>query len=64
MKGFQFLIFVILTFCCWGLYGPLLHVGQGIMGGGEGKSMLLAVLGRLGRSESFSRSSSTVSLPT
>ena len=40
MKGFQFLIFVILTFCCWGLYGPLLHVGQGIMGGGEGKSML------------------------
>lgn len=40
MKGFQFLIFVILTFCCWGLYGPLLHVGQGIMGGGEGKAML------------------------
>ena len=40
MKGFQFLIFVILTFCCWGLYGPLLHVGQEIMGGGEGKSML------------------------
>jgi gas vesicle protein len=40
MKGFQFLIFVILTFCAWGLYGPLLHVGQGIMGGGEGKSML------------------------
>ena len=41
MKGFQFLIFVILTFCCWGLYGPLLHVGQGIMGGGGGaKSML------------------------
>lgn len=40
MKGFQFLIFVILTFICWGLYGPVLHVGQGIMGGGEGKSML------------------------
>ncbi|QEG24539.1 hypothetical protein [Mariniblastus fucicola] len=40
MKGFQFLIFVILTFCCWGLYGPLLHVGQGIMGGEGGKSML------------------------
>ncbi len=40
MKGFQFLIFVILAFCCWGLYGPLLHVGQGIMGGDAGKSML------------------------
>ncbi|MEM8541289.1 MAG: hypothetical protein AAGF25_10075, partial [Pseudomonadota bacterium] len=41
MKGFQFLIFVFLTFCCWGLYGPLLHVGQEIMGGGNGaKSML------------------------
>lgn len=41
MKGFRFLIFVILTFCCWGLYGPLLHVGQEIMGGGNGaKSML------------------------
>lgn len=41
MKGFQFLIFVVLTFCAWGLYGPLLHVGQGIMGGGDGgKSML------------------------
>lgn len=40
MKGFQFLIFVILTFMCWGLYGPVLHVGQEIMGGGEGKSML------------------------
>ncbi len=40
MKGFQFLIFVILTFICWGLYGPLLHQGQDIMGGDGGKSML------------------------
>ena len=41
MKGFQFLIFVILTFCCWGLYGPLLHVGQEIMGGGGGRKSML-----------------------
>ena len=40
MKSFQFLIFVILTFICWGLYGPVLHVGQDIMGGDGGKSML------------------------
>lgn len=40
MKGFQFLIFVIMTFICWGLYGPVLHVGQDIMGGDSGKSML------------------------
>ena len=40
MKGFQFLIFVIITFICWGLYGPVLHVGQDIMGGDGGKSML------------------------
>jgi len=40
MKGFQFLIFVIMTFCAWGLYGPVLHVGQEVMGGGEGKSLL------------------------
>lgn len=40
MRSFKFLIFVILTFCCWGLYGPLLHQGQNIMGGDAGRSML------------------------
>ena len=40
MRSLQFLIFVILTFICWGLYGPLLHQGQIIMGAGEGRSML------------------------
>lgn len=32
MRNLTFLIFVFLTFCCWGLYGPVLHVGQEEMG--------------------------------
>ena len=28
MRGLMFLPFVVLTFCCWGLYGPTLHAGQ------------------------------------
>ena len=41
MRSLTFLIFVILTFCCWGLYGPVLHVGQEVMGGGGGQKSLL-----------------------
>lgn len=37
MRGFSVLIFVVLTFCCWGVYGPVLHIGQEIMGDGPGK---------------------------
>lgn len=32
MRSFSFLAFVALTFCCWGVYGPVLHVGQELMG--------------------------------
>ncbi len=28
------LVFIVLTFLCWGSYGPVLHEGQGAMGGG------------------------------
>ena len=41
MRSLSFLIFVIMTFCCWGLYGPILHVGQEVMGGGHGEKSLL-----------------------
>jgi len=41
MRSFTFLIFVILTFICWGLYGPVLHVGQETLGGGGGQKSLL-----------------------
>ena len=34
MRNFTFLVFVILTFCCWGVYGPVLHLGQEALGGG------------------------------
>ena len=34
MRGFTFLIFVFLTICCWGVYGPVLHEGQAKLGGG------------------------------
>jgi hypothetical protein len=44
MRSFTFIIFVILTFCCWGLYGPVLHVGQETMGGGTGQKSLLRPL--------------------
>ncbi len=40
MKSFSFLIFVALTFICWGIYGPVLHVGQEQMAGGVGKASL------------------------
>lgn len=40
MRNFSFLIFVIMTFCCWGIYGPVLHVGQAEMAGGVGKASL------------------------
>ena len=32
MRSFSFLIFVALAFCCWGTYGPVLHIGQEAMG--------------------------------
>lgn len=32
MHRFTFLIFVAMTFVCWGVYGPVLHVGQEKMG--------------------------------
>lgn len=34
MRNFTFLAFVILTFCCWGVYGPVLHLGQEALGAG------------------------------
>ncbi|MEL7497985.1 MAG: hypothetical protein AAFN77_10270 [Planctomycetota bacterium] len=37
MRSLSFLAFVVLTFCCWGVYGPVLHVGQELMGEGPGK---------------------------
>jgi uncharacterized protein (UPF0333 family) len=40
MRNFTFLVFVVMTFCCWGIYGPVLHVGQEQMAGGEGKASL------------------------
>ena len=41
MRSLTFLVFVIMTFICWGLYGPVLHVGQETMGGGGGQKSLL-----------------------
>ena len=32
MRSPLFLLFVAITFCCWGVYGPLIHVGQAKMG--------------------------------
>lgn len=40
MKSLSFLVFVVLTICCWGIYGPVLHIGQGQMAGGAGKASL------------------------
>lgn len=37
MRGFGFLLFVLMTFCCWGIYGPVLHIGQAEMSGEPGK---------------------------
>ena len=44
MRSFTFLIFVVMTFLCWGLYGPVLHVGQETLGGGHGQKSLLRPL--------------------
>lgn len=43
MQNLSFLIFVAVTFCCWGVYGPTLHVGQDGLGA-EGKLSLLRPL--------------------
>lgn len=40
MRNFTYLIFVALTFFCWGTYGPTLHQGQSGMGA-EGQLSLL-----------------------
>ncbi len=34
MRGFTFLVFVILTILSWGIYGPVLHEGQEALGDG------------------------------
>ncbi len=34
MRSLTFLVFVFLTFCCWGFYGPVLHIGQAEIGEG------------------------------
>lgn len=44
MRSFSFLLFVVITFLCWGLYGPVLHVGQEALGGGGGQKSLLRPL--------------------
>ena len=44
MRSFYFLIFVSMTFLSWGLYGPVLHVGQEILGGGHGQKSMLRPL--------------------
>jgi len=43
MQNLSFLIFVAVTFCCWGVYGPTLHIGQEGLGG-DGKLSLLRPL--------------------
>jgi hypothetical protein len=40
MRNLTFLIFVAMTFVCWGTYGPTLHQGQSEMGA-DGKLSLL-----------------------
>jgi hypothetical protein len=40
MRSFGFLIFVFVTFICWGVYGPTLHLGQEGMGAEGQKSSL------------------------
>jgi hypothetical protein len=40
MQNLSFLIFVAVTFCCWGVYGPTLHVGQEGLGAGGKLSLL------------------------
>ncbi len=44
MKGFGFLAFVIMTICCWGVYGPVLHHGQAGMGEGGQLSLLRPII--------------------
>jgi hypothetical protein len=38
MRGLSVLACVAVTFCCWGFYGPALHIGQELMGEGAAKS--------------------------
>lgn len=40
MRSFGFLVFVFLTFVCWGVYGPTLHLGQEGMGAEGQRSSL------------------------
>lgn len=40
MRSLGFLVFVFLTFICWGVYGPTLHLGQDGMGAPGQKSSL------------------------
>lgn len=40
MRNLGFLIFVFMTFICWGVYGPTLHLGQYGMGAEGQKSSL------------------------
>ena len=40
MRSFGFLVFVFMTFICWGIYGPTLHLGQEGMGAEGQKSSL------------------------
>ncbi|MDB4778290.1 hypothetical protein OAG68_02420 [bacterium] len=40
MRSFGFLVFVFMTFVCWGIYGPTLHLGQEGMGAEGQKSSL------------------------
>ncbi len=44
MKNFTFLIFVAITFCCWGTYGPTLHIGQKALGADGQLSLLRSLI--------------------
>ncbi len=45
MHRFTFLIFVVVSFVCWGIYGPVLHVGQELMGADGQLSSLRPFIG-------------------
>ncbi len=44
MRGFGFLGFVGLTALCWGIYGPVLHKGQGLLGTHDSPSTLRSLI--------------------
>jgi hypothetical protein len=44
MRNFTYLIFVALTFFCWGTYGPTLHQGQSGMGADGQLSLLRPII--------------------